>query len=156
MELFQLYLTTAQNLKTISSSAVHQLQTRYIPGGFYLSGHVLTLFCGLGWRSMRQTTPSYTQLGRDRGFKKQPGFWGFFEGGGDGKNSTFQSEVTVSLFQVMDVWRQKSVWEMRFANSPLWAWEQLPPAEGCAMNSIPTSKLLLTQIVPLQSTGLFT
>lgn len=137
MELFQLYLTTAEKLKTISSSAVHQLQTRYIPGGFYLSGHVLSLFCGLGWRSMKHTTPSYTQLGQDRGFKKQPGFGGFFEDG------TFHSEVTVPLFQDMDVWRQKSVWEMRFANSPLWAWEQLPPAEGCAMNSIPTSKLLL-------------
>lgn len=36
-------------------------------------------------RSMKQTTPSYTQLGQDRGFKKQPGFWGFFEDGGDGK-----------------------------------------------------------------------
>lgn len=95
---------------------------------------------------MKQTTPSYTQLGQDRGVKKQPGFGGvFFEDGGDEeKNATFHSEVTVSLFQVMDVWRQKSVWEMRFANPPLWAWEQLPPAEGCAMNSIPTSKLLLT------------
>lgn len=85
MDLFQLYWTRAENLKTISSSAVHQLQTRYIPGDFYLSGHVLTLFCGLGWRSMRQTTPSYTQLGWDRGFEKQPGLWGFSEGGGDEK-----------------------------------------------------------------------
>lgn len=90
MELFQLYLTTAENLKTISSSAVHQLQTRYIPGGFYLSGHVLTLFCGLGWRSMRQTTPSYTQLGRDRGFKKQPGFWGFLKEKGMEKIQPFE------------------------------------------------------------------
>lgn len=145
MELFQLYLTTAENLKTISSSAVHQLQTRYIPGGFYLSGYVLTLFCGLGWRSMKQTTPRYRQLGQDRGVKKQPGFGGvFLRWRGWVKKATFHSEVTVSLFQVMDVWRQKSVWEMRFANPPLWAWEQLPPAEGRAMNSIPTSKLLLT------------
>lgn len=74
MELFQLYPTTAENLKTISSSAVHQLQNRYIPGGFYLSGHVLTLFCGLGRRSMKPTTPSYTQLGQDSGVKKQSGF----------------------------------------------------------------------------------
>lgn len=46
---------------------------------------------------MRQTTPSYTQLGRDRGFEKQPGLWGFSEGGGDEKNSTFHSEVTLSV-----------------------------------------------------------
>lgn len=85
MELFQLCLTTAEKLKTIPSSAVHQLQTRYILVGFYLSGHVLTLFCGLGWRSMKHTTPSYTQLGQDRGFKKQPGFGSFFEDWGDGK-----------------------------------------------------------------------
>lgn len=85
MELFQLCLTTAEKLKTIPSSAVHQLQTRYILVGFYLPGHVLTLFCGLGWRSMKHTTPSYTQLGQDRGFKKQPGFGSFFEDGGDGK-----------------------------------------------------------------------
>lgn len=85
MKLFQLYLTTVENLKRIYSSAVHQLQTRYIPGGFYFSVHILTLFCGLGWSSMKQTTPSYTQLGQDRRVKNQPGFWGFFKMEGMGK-----------------------------------------------------------------------
>lgn len=103
---------------------------------------------------MNQTTPSYTQLGQDGGKKTTWALGFLWRWRGWGKNGTFHSEVTVSLFQVMDVWRQKSVWELRFANSPLWAWEQLPPAEGCARNSLPTSKLSLTQIVPLQPTGL--
>lgn len=144
MELVQLCLTTAEKLKTIPSSAVHQLQTRYILVGFYLSGHVLTLFCGLGWRSMKHTPPATHSWDKTGGLKNNLGLGVFLKiEEMEKKNATFHSEVTVPLFLVMDVWRQKSVWEMRFVNSPLWAWEQLPPAEGCAVNSIPTSKLLL-------------
>lgn len=140
----------------ISPSAVHQLQNRYISGGF----HQVTFspsVGGLGWTSMKQTTHSYMQAGTDRSFKNNRVSFPFL-------NATFHSELTTSL--VPGDWSLES--ESNLGDKiclfiPL----DLRAAATCKSSSwhckglcyellIPTSKLLLTQIVLLQSTGLFT
>lgn len=83
----------------------------------------------------------------------------FFEGEG-GKKATFHGEVTASLAHVRDAQSLKAVCEMRFANPPLLAWEEQSPASLCYRKELccgtPYShKQTITQIVPLQPTGLF-